>query len=248
MTILGILAGWLLKLLIVVVIIIIAFWIYGVLVRPSFVPYPLRYWPLRMVAKLLCLLGGVKIEVVGEENFPNTQGKRGYAIVANHQSNWDAIVLVATLKDPVSFITKKELAYVPVLGTWGRTLRCPFIDRKNLRQSYSGVMVQGAENIKKGIAMIIFPTGTRSQSDDVGEFKAGSFKMATSVGAPILPIALEDMYKIKNGNIFKRTKVKLHIHQWIEQSEYENLSSFELAKKTQTMIEAALVKREKKEN
>jgi len=196
-----------------------------------------------MVAKLLCFIFGVDIELIGAENLPQTKGKRGYEIVANHQSNWDAIVLAATITDPISFISKKELSRVPVLGTWGKTVRAPFIDRANLRQSYSGVMVSGTENIKNGIAMIIFPAGTRSLGDDVGDFKAGSFKMATEIGAPILPITLANIHKIKDGSFFRRTKVQMHVHPWIEQEAYASMSSFELAKHTQDLIAKALEQR-----
>jgi len=243
MEILAILGWWLVRVIIAILIFVLICWIYGFLVRPDFVPYVLRYFPLRMFAKFLCFICGVDIELIHPENLPNTKGKRGYEIVANHQSNWDAVVLAATIKDPISFIAKKEISYVPVLGTWGRTLRCPYIDRNNLRQSYSGVMVHGTENIKKGLAMIIFPSGTRSMGNDVGDFKAGSFKMATEIGAPILPITLVDIYKIKEGNFFKRTKVKVYIHTWIEQETYKTMSSFELAKQTQTLIASVLPKR-----
>jgi len=242
MGVLTIIGAWFVKILVVCVMIVLVAWVYGLLVRPSFVPYVFRYFPLWLVAKFLCFIGGVDIELIERDNLPQTKGKRGYAIIANHQSNWDAIILVAVFRDPVSFIAKKELARIPVLGTWGKTLRCPFIDRKNLRQSYSALMVSGANNIKEGIAMIIFPTGTRSQNQDVGDFKAGSFKMATEIGAPILPVTLTDVYKVKKGNIFKRTKVKVHVHPWIEQSDYEQITSFELAKQTQNIIAEALPK------
>jgi 1-acyl-sn-glycerol-3-phosphate acyltransferase len=234
--------------LLVIIGVILIVWLYGLLVRPSFVPYSVRYIPLRFVARLLCFIFGIEIEVSQRENLPDTKGKRGYAIVGNHQSNWDAVILVAVINDPVSFVAKKELARIPVLGTWAKTLRAPFIDRKNLRQSYSAVMVKGAENIKHGIAMIIFPSGTRSQSNDVGEFKAGSFKMASEIGAPILPITLENVYNVKKGNFFKRTKVKVYIHPWIEQSEYKELTSFELARHTQDVIAQPLLNEEKEEN
>jgi len=239
---------WLLRIMLAIIVIVLIVWLYGFLVRPSFVPYRFRYGPLRIVARFLCFIFGVDVEVVQREHLPHTKGKRGYAIVANHQSNWDAVILVAITKDPVSFITKKELAHVPVLGTWAKTLRSPFIDRKNLRQSYGAVMVSGANNIKEGITMIIFPTGTRSHNNDVGEFKAGSFKMATQIGAPILPITLENVYNVKKGNFFKRTKVKVHIHHWIEQSEYKELTSFELARHTQDVIAQPLLNEEKEEN
>ena len=61
--------------------------------------------------------------------------------------------------------------------------------------------------------MVIFPEGTRSQGPVMAEFKKGSIKAATMVGAPIVPFRIENMYAIFEGN--KGIKVKpaeVHIY------------------------------------
>lgn len=211
-------------------------WLYGYLVQAKFLPHWMRYWPVPILARLVSFVCGVDIEIHGKENLPHYKSKKGYAIVANHQSMFDIIILAVVSKDPIAFIAKKEIEKIPFLGTWAKTIGCPYIDRKNLRQSYGAVMVEGSQNIEKGIAMAIFPAGTRSHNNEVLDFKAGSFKMATSIGAPILPVTIIDAFRSNDANIFKRVKVSVYIHPLIEKSDYETMSSFELAKSTQAEI------------
>ena len=240
-------ALWIAKILAGAVITFLAIWFYGYLVQAPFLPHWMRYWPVRILAPFVSFICGVDIEIIGKENIPHYKGKKGYQIVANHQSMFDIIILAVVMKDPIAFIAKKEIEKVPFVGTWAKTIGCPYIDRKNLRQSYGAVMVEGANNIKKGIAMAIFPAGTRSKSNAVLDFKAGSFKMGTSVQAPILPVTIKDAYKSAKSNIFKRVTIKVYVHPLIEPSDYQEMSSFQLAKQAQEIITAPIKEYQKEE-
>ncbi len=46
--------------------------------------------------------------------------------------------------------------------------------------------------------MVVFPEGTRSKGEQIGEFKAGSFKLATKSKVPIVPVTIDGSYK-NNG-------------------------------------------------
>jgi 1-acyl-sn-glycerol-3-phosphate acyltransferases len=194
-----------------------------------------KFFVYRFFMPLIVFLCGVDIIIEGAENIPKNDGK-GFMIIGNHQSMFDILVLACTLQTPIAFIAKKEIKSWPIVGKLATSIGCPYIDRDNLRQSYQAVMVEGANNIKKGIAMIIFPEGTRSKSDEVSDFKAGSFKMGTSIEAPILPVTMVNVHNAHKASLFKRVKVKAVYHQMIEPTAYKNLSSFELAKMTQMII------------
>ena len=239
---------WLLRILLGLLVAFLAIWGYAFLVRSEKLPHFMRYWPVRILAPLANFVIGADIVVHGKENIPEFKGKKGYQIVANHGSMVDILALAVAMKDPIAFIAKKEIGKVPFLGVWAVTLCCPLIDRDNLRQSYSAVMVEGSKNIQKGIAMAIFPSGTRSKSNEVLDFKAGSFKMGTSIQAPILPVAIADAYKTANANIFKRVKVHVFVLPIIEPEAYAEMSSFALAKHTQNLITETIENFEKERN
>lgn len=159
---------------------------------------------------------GMDVVVEGQENIPLTGP---VVFISNHQGNFDVIVLVSTIRRRVGCIVKKELEKVFLLGTWIKLMGCLFIDRRNIKQS-AQVITEAIEYIKSGNAMLIFPEGTRSRSNTVGEFKAGSFKIAIKSGAKIVPISIRDSFKAmeENGGKIKSSKIKIKYHEPIETS------------------------------
>ena len=166
---------------------------------------------------------GAKINVIGKENVP--EGTCLY--VANHQGFFDIPIIISSLDNSVGFIAKKELLKLKVLTYWMSQMHCIFMDRSNVRESIKAIN-EGIENLKNGYSMVIFPEGTRSKGPKVGEFKKGSLKLALKSGVPIVPIAIDGSYKLREGNEKSRIKsgeVKVTICKPIYT---ENLSKEEL--------------------
>ncbi len=151
----------------------------------------------------------IKVTVIGEENIPKD---KGVLFVGNHQSNLDIPIIMGFINKPKGFIAKVELAKIPILSKWMKYLGCVFIDRSDVRQSLLAIN-QGAENLKKGISMVIFPEGTRSKDGILGDFKPGSLKLAIKAGAPVIPVTLNGSVNIlpKKGFIIRPTEVKIII-------------------------------------
>ncbi len=74
-------------------------------------------------------------------------------------------------------------------------------------------MKEAAALLEQGKSVIVFPEGTRSKGERMGEFKPGAFKMAFSAKAPIVPVAVDGSYKIMeaNHNLMKPGHVNLTI-------------------------------------
>lgn len=47
-------------------------------------------------------------------------------------------------------------------------------------------MKEAGALLARGESVIVFPEGTRSKGDAMGEFKHGAFKMAFAAGAPVV--------------------------------------------------------------
>ncbi|OGO85379.1 MAG: hypothetical protein A2Y22_05020 [Clostridiales bacterium GWD2_32_59] len=155
-------------------------------------------------------ISGVVVEVDGIENVP-IDGP--LVFISNHQGNFDVIALVSSMNRRAGFIVKKELRDIPYLGTWIENMGSLFIDRGNVRQS-AQIISEAIDYISAGNAMMIFPEGTRSKSDIVGEFKSGSFKIATKSGAMIVPVSISGSFKIMEANKgkVKPGKIKIKYH------------------------------------
>ncbi len=165
-------------------------------------------------AKSVMNLAGAKITVVGEENIPKDKTA---LFVANHQSNFDIPLIMSSIDVPKGFIAKKELEKWPMISTWMKYIKCIFMDRSNLRKSAEAI-VEGTKLLKSGYSMVIFPEGTRSKGGHLGEFKAGSFKLATKSKCPIVPVTIDGTYKLleANNNWIKGADVRLVIHPAID--------------------------------
>ena len=145
---------------------------------------------------------GTRIIYHGLENLPE---QKGVLFVGNHQSYLDIPAILAVMEAPTAFVSKKSVGEKPFLGPILDMVGCVSIDRENLRQSLTAIK-EASVKLQKGLNMVIFPEGTRSQGPEMAEFKKGSIKAATMVGAPIVPFRLENVYAILEGN--KGIKVK----------------------------------------
>lgn len=131
-------------------------------------------------------IGGVKVEVSGLENLPEAPA----VFVCNHQSMVDIPVLLTALGRPRALMAKAVLSKIPLLRGWMRLFDCIFVQRsdpKEARRSYE----EGVRLVKAGSDLIVFPEGTRSKDGEIMEFKAGSFRIASTNGAPIVPLLID---------------------------------------------------------
>ncbi|MFC0186899.1 lysophospholipid acyltransferase family protein [Fictibacillus aquaticus] len=187
-------------------------------------------------ARSLVKLAGVKVTVRGEENIPSDTA---VLFVSNHQGNFDVPLMLGYITKPKAFISKIEVKKMPLIGTWMEQMNCLFMDRSNVRQSLKAIQ-EGARFLENGTSLVIFPEGTRSKGGDMAEFKAGSFKLATKSGVPIVPVTINGSYKIMEQQKFwiKPAEVELVVHPPILP---EGADAKELAAQTQEIIQSGLV-------
>ena len=140
-------------------------------------------------------IAGLNLTVIGKENIPNEP----CVFVGNHQSNLDIPVIFSIMERPTGAVAKKEMGKIPVMSYWMRQIHSVFMDRENPREALKSIS-EGVENLKNGYSMIIFPEGTRSKSNNMGEFKKGSMRLAIKAGVPIVPITFYDTHKGMEGN------------------------------------------------
>ena len=78
----------------------------------------------------------------------------------------------------MDILLKKELDNIFILSDAMRLIQCQFMDRNDIRQSVK-VISAAAKTVKEGHLMVIFPEGTRIVQGEVGNFKAGSFRISS---------------------------------------------------------------------
>ena len=102
------------------------------------------------------------------------------------------------------FVAKDVVDKVPALRTWMRRLHCEFLDRHDIKQGLK-VILSCIDKVKRGISIFIFPEGTRNKNSadptDIGEFKDGSFKIASKTGCKIVPVAITGTNKVFEDHV-----------------------------------------------
>jgi len=124
-----------------------------------------------------------RARVLGAENVPSA----GPLIVAcNHISYLDPPVLGCLCPRRISYMAKKELFKVPVLGPVIRGLGAYAVDREG---SAAGAVKRSLQVLQSGGAVGIFPEGTRNPQGTVPA-QTGVALLASLAQAPVVPACI----------------------------------------------------------
>ena len=165
-----------------------------------------NYKMLQQLSRGILKIVGADLHIEGQENLLN-QGTCVY--MGSHKSSLDIPIMIMLINEPVVFIGKAELMKVPFIGTWIAAVGGLPMERENIRQSLQ-VILEAIGELESGYSVGIFPEGTRAKGREMGDFKAGSFKLATKANVPIIPIAMQDTFKLfeEKGRI---RPAKIHV-------------------------------------
>ena len=141
----------------------------------------------RVWSRMLLMVSGVKMQVVGLENIdPHST----YVFVANHRSFMDIPVLLAYLPLQFRFLAKKGLFLIPFLGTHLRRAGHLAVVKDNPRASLKS-MTDAARILRQpGMSVMLFPEGGRSKDGELQNFIEGAAYIAVKAGVPVIPIAM----------------------------------------------------------
>ena len=183
----------------------------------------------RTISQKLIKLSDSTVNVHGLENIPEGP----VLFVSNHQSNMDIAIICGFIDKPKGFIAKKELKKLPLINKWITLAGSIYLDRENPRMSMEGIL-EGIKTLKNGHSLVVFPEGTRSRGDKMGEFKSGSFKLATKSKVPIVPLTIDGTYRVMEANkiLIKPSNINFYVHKPIYT---DKLSKEEIAKLPETV-------------
>lgn len=180
---------------------------------------------------------GTTVHIKGKENLPS----KGPAVyMATHKGLFDTPILVNMIDDPLIFIGKEEMKKLPIVGHWFNATGSIYISRDDLKQSLEAILT-GIKELKEGQSVVIFPEGTRHKGEGMGQFKPGSFKLATKANVPIVPIAIQNSHKIleEKGRVTK-AEVYVNIGKAVEVASLTEEEKKSLPKTVQYEVERLL--------
>lgn len=135
----------------------------------------------RTWAKLLFIFIGIRVK---HKNKYPLDKKSSYVIIANHTSSLDIPICAIATANPFKFLSKAELAKIPVLGFIINNIYIT-VSRKNVQDRQKS-FVKMANALNEGTSVFIYPEGTRNRSNEpTKRFYDGAFKLAIETQKPI---------------------------------------------------------------
>jgi 1-acyl-sn-glycerol-3-phosphate acyltransferase len=124
------------------------------------------------------------LELRGLEHIP---ASGPVVITPNHQTYADPPLVTIPVRRPVHYMAWNQLFGIPLFGWFIRRLRAFPVD---IDGSDPRAARESLRLLRGGHVLMIFPEGERSPTGEVGRFKPGAFRLAVSVGAPVLPVTI----------------------------------------------------------
>lgn len=159
----------------------------------------------RVIVRMLLFLF-TNWQVRGRENIPR---EGAVIVVANHINLTDPPILGVSLGRKTVFMAKKEVFHSRFLSYFLRgcgvfPVHRGQLDREALRQAN--------QLLTRGLALIMFPEGSRSKNDQLQPAFPGSALIALRNGVPILPVGIAGTEKIKGiAWLLRRPRVIINI-------------------------------------
>jgi 1-acyl-sn-glycerol-3-phosphate acyltransferase len=163
--------------------------LYGLAIAfASVLPYRYRAAMARHWAKVI--LGALKLlcrldyQVEGREHIP----AGAHISMWRHSSAWETIAQ-ALLFPPQSWVLKREILWIPLIGWGTKAMRPIAIDRSAHAAAVNQVVAQGRERLKEGLWILIFPEGTRVGVGERRRYGISGALLARETGRLIVPVA-----------------------------------------------------------
>jgi long-chain acyl-CoA synthetase len=170
-------------------------------------PQPLIEFAFYLTAKTVYILSLIlfRLKVKGRKNLPH---EYPYLICPNHLSFLDACVLVSPFPyriiKRIFFLGYADYFNRPLLSFLGRLIRVVPVDAdRHLRQA----LRLGAEGLRRGYILCVFPEGERSIDGTLKPFRKGPAILAKEMGVPVVPTAITGTYEAWPRGV---AKIRLH--------------------------------------
>jgi 1-acyl-sn-glycerol-3-phosphate acyltransferase len=166
-----------------------------------------QQWCMRTWARSLCYASGVKVVVHGAEHISRGAG----TVYASNHVSWYDIFALASVLPRYTFVAKAELRKIPIFGWGAEGAGVVFLARENRKSAFEAYE-QVAKKIERGLNVVVYPEGTRSESYALRSFKKGPFVLAIAAGAPVVPVVVYGTREVMPKGSFRVRPSTVHVH------------------------------------
>jgi 1-acyl-sn-glycerol-3-phosphate acyltransferase len=157
-----------------------------------------RTWGLLLtwLAGVVC---GLRYTIEGRENLPD----RPFISLWKHSSAWETMAQMFVVP-PASWLLKREVLWIPIVGWAVRTYKPIAINRSAGHAAVNQVVAQGRERLASGMGVIVYPEGTRVTPGASRKYGVSGALLACETGTPVVPIAHTSGYFWRRRSLLKK--------------------------------------------
>ena len=140
-----------------------------------------------------------RLRTAGQDRVPS---RGGVILAANHQSYLDPPFVASCLPRETSFMARRSLFEIPLLGPI--IVACNAFPIERNTGDVRGVK-NAIDRLRSGSALLLFPEGTRSRDGRIGPLKGGLRMIAERAGVPVVPVLVDGAHRVwPKGRVFPR--------------------------------------------
>ena len=158
---------------------------------------------------MLIKTSGVQLEVKGKENIKDN---KNYIFAPNHSSFMDFPVLFLAVDKYLVFVAKKELKKIPIFKSILSISGSIFVDRENTNDAIDSLDELKSDLKNTPRSVVVFPEGTRSNSNQLKRFKKGAAVLSINTGLPIIPVYIMGSFDWWNTKNFRKNSNKIVVN------------------------------------
>ena len=146
----------------------------------------------RLWAKMLFVLILIRVNIKNKEFI---ERKKTYVFISNHQSLLDIPLFALSCKNTFRFLSKAELAKIPLFGYILRKLYIT-VNRTDKADKMKSIEAM-KKSIGEGISVFLCPEGTRNKTErPLLNFKNGAFVLAVETKTPLAVLTIINSKKL----------------------------------------------------
>lgn len=170
------------------------------------------YYPPMIWSRMMCMVPLLRVHVEGGENL---DPKQSYIFVANHQGPYDIFLIYGWIGRPFSWLMKKDLASIPILGRACLRAGHILVDKSGPK-AIKNCQDQAQSVLQTGGSIVVFPEGSRTFTGHMAHFRRGPFVLAHELCLPVVPITIDGSFQVlprqKGFNFVRRHTLRLVFH------------------------------------
>jgi len=171
--------------------------------------------PQRVFFRNILRVAGAGFEV---RRAPGFDANRTSIFICNHVNLFDAFVIYSAIPQFVRGWELESHFRIPAYGWMMKRFGNIPIPGTTSPAAYKELLKRTKAALDDGVSVIVFPEGGRTRDGRVGPFQKGIFRMAPTLGYPIVPMSIVGSYQFnrKGDWMLYPSNIVVYLHDTIE--------------------------------